>query len=433
MALHRLVLDTVLRLWRKTLSGPGFATDHIAAAFRQDRRIGSHERRDISESLYGMLRQLRRLQFALAQGGWRAVDNDQADLATYLAWLVTEARIPPGVAALELSGPNWNAVARVDEKIALIEDGPSRFALARSLPDWLARRFLDEFGDEADALAAALNRRAPLVIRTNTARISREALAARLKEEGVVAAATLYSPHGLVFASHVNAFGLAAFREGLFEVQDEGSQLIAHLVAAPPGGSVADICAGAGGKTLAIAAQMGGRGRILALDTSKKKLAELSRRCRRAGVSSVRAVQIPPDSYPPEVEKMLGRMDRVLADVPCSGIGAMRRNPDTRWRLSEEDLHALPKLQEAIASRGVELLRPGGRLIYATCTMLPDENERVVERLLAADSRLELVRAAEVWGNAFASPLTDPTGTFLKLLPHRHDTDGFFAAVLRRR
>jgi 16S rRNA (cytosine967-C5)-methyltransferase len=421
----------VLRLWRETLSSRAFATDHIARAFRADRRIGSHERRSISEALYGMLRQMRRLDYALRLAGFSPRSNDEADQAMFLAWLVLHGRMDPAAAAQVMPGVRWDAVAGVDQAIARDPDPVERFALAHSLPDWLARRLLARFGDEAEPLAGALNLRAPLTVRANLLKTSRDDLAARLAAEGVTARPTRFAPHGLVFESHVNAFGLKAFRDGLFEVQDEGSQLVAALVASPPGGRVVDACAGAGGKTLAIAADMGNRGRLLSLDVSARKLAELARRARRAGLSNWQAIQVEPDAYPDAVRALEGSMDRVLADVPCSGIGAMRRNPDARWRLTEAEADRLPARQAAIALTASSLLKPGGRLIYATCTILPHENQQVVERILEQAPHLSLVRVAEIWGSARAAEVCDASGTFLELLPHRHDTDGFFAAVLR--
>ena len=226
-------------------------------------------------------------------------------------------------------------------------------------------------------------------------------------------------------------FGLPAFKEGLFEVQDEASQLVAEVTAPPPRGLVIDACAGAGGKTLALGALLENRGRLLALDVDPKKLEELSRRARRAGLSNHRALEVDATAYPDEVEALRGRADRVLVDAPCSGIGALRRNPEARWRLSEDDIPRLAGEQLGIARRAMSLVAPGGRLVYATCTVLRQENEAVVDQLLAPG--WEVMRVAEIWGSERAAAVTDPSGTYLKLRPDRHDTDGFFAAILYRR
>jgi 16S rRNA (cytosine967-C5)-methyltransferase len=417
--------DLILDLWTKTRIDWGFATDRLSAAFRSDRSLGSGERREVAETLYGMIRQLRRIDFAL-EG--MHVAGATRELARYLAYRVLAGEIAPAAAAAELAG-DWEAVARVDERIARERDPVRRLGLARSLPDWLARRLLADHGADADALAAALNARAPMTVRANTLKTTRDALAARLAAEGIVTHPGRWAPAALVLDTRTNAFGLGAFRDGLFEVQDEASQLVAELVAPPPRGLVVDACAGAGGKTLALGALLGNRGRLWALDVDARKLGELVRRARRAGLSNHRAVAVAADAYPDEVEALHGRADRVLVDAPCSGIGALRRNPEARWRLADDDIPRLAAEQLAVARRAMGLVAVGGRLIYATCTVLAEENQAVVDRLLRPG--WEVMRVAEIWGSERAAPVTD--GAFLTMLPHRHDTDGFFAAVLYRR
>jgi 16S rRNA (cytosine967-C5)-methyltransferase len=420
--------DLILSLWTKTRIDWGFASDRLADAFRRERGLSSRERREVAETLYGMIRQARRIDFALEGFGLK---GDRRELARHLAYRVLEGEISPAQAAAEIPG-DWAAVAAVDARIAAVRDPVVRLGLARSLPDWLARRLLDDHGEQADPLAAALNTRAPLTVRANTLKTTREALAARLAADGIETHPTRLAPAGLVLDTRVNVFGLAAFREGLFEAQDEASQLVAELVAPPPRGLVVDACAGAGGKTLALGGFMENRGRIVALDVDERKLVELRRRARRAGLTNARAVTVDEaGGWPDEVAALAGRADRVLVDAPCSGIGALRRNPEARWRLADVDLARLPEEQKRIARRAAGLVAPGGRLIYATCTVMRAENEAVVEALLVPG--WELVRVAEIWGTERAVRLSDATGTFLKLLPHRHDTDGFFAAVLRRR
>jgi 16S rRNA (cytosine967-C5)-methyltransferase len=223
----------------------------------------------------------------------------------------------------------------------------------------------------------------------------------------------------------MNAFALSAFRDGLFEVMDEGSQLVADLVAPPPGGRVVDACAGAGGKTLAIGAALGGKGRMLALDTDGKKLEELRRRARRAGLTNVEAKQV--GDGPLAVK---GQFDRVLVDAPCSGLGTLRRNPEARWRLTRATVESFPAQQVALLVTYAPLVAVGGRLIYATCTVARAENDLVIERFLAERDDFVAVPVKEIWGRERALRLGD--GMTLRLFPNRHDTDGFFAAVLRR-
>ncbi len=355
------------------------------------------------------------------------------DLATYIAWQLLDGDWRLDQAYALIPDVSWEEVMRCPERESAIHDQTRRLGIKRSLPDWLAAELLAEYGDDADPLAEALNRRAPLTIRANTIRITREKLALRLLDEGVETVPCTVAPHGLRFNSFVNAFGLRAFQDGLFEVQDEASQLVTELVAPPPHSVVVDACAGAGGKTLALAAGMHNQGRLWALDPSARKLEELVRRCRRNGATNIRAMRIAQDSYPKEVQELEGKVKRVLTDVPCSGLGAMRRNPETRWRLTPQDLDRLPEVQEAIASRALSLLLPGGRLIYSTCTILSKENEQVVQRLLARFPQLELIRPAEILGGARAATVVDPTGWYFKPLPHRTGMDGFFAAVMRLR
>jgi 16S rRNA (cytosine967-C5)-methyltransferase len=299
-----------------------------------------------------------------------------------------------------------------------------------SYPTWLLETFADDLGqDEALALADAMNRRAPLAVRVNTARVGRDQLAGALAEEHVVAHPTPLSPVGLTFETRVNAFGLSAFREGLYEVMDEGSQLVAELVAPPPGGRVLDACAGAGGKTLALGALLGGKGRVLAIDTDGRKLEELRRRARRAGLTNVEAKQVSDD--PASVTRVVpGTFHRVLVDAPCSGLGTLRRNPEARWRLTRAAVASFPARQLGLMVTYAPLVAVGGRLVYATCTVTRAENEKVVEQFLAERDDFVAVPVKEIWGGERAAGMGD--GMTLRLFPHRHDTDGFFAAVLRR-
>jgi 16S rRNA (cytosine967-C5)-methyltransferase len=306
--------------------------------------------------------------------------------------------------------------------------GLEREALRLSYPTWMMDRLVTDLGEaDALALAAAMNDRAPLTVRSNGIKVSREELVTRLAEEGVVARPTEFSPTGLLFETRVNAFGLSAFRDGLFEVMDEGSQLVAEAVAPPPGGRVVDACAGAGGKTLALAALLDGQGRILALDSNGKKLEELRRRARRAGLTNVTAREVRGPGMPAEAK--LGAWDRVLVDAPCSGLGTLRRNPEARWRLNPKTVDGFPAQQLALMVTYAPLVAPGGRLVYATCTVLRQENESVVERFLAERPDFVLMPIKEIWGKERALRLGD--GTYLKVFPHRHGSDGFFAGVLR--
>ena len=432
--LGRLVLD----LWQRTRIDWGFASERLAGAFRRERRLGSDERRFAAETLYGMIRHLRRVDEALSAGGLRP-GGEAPDRERLLAYLVLEAGLPVQDAARHAPAIDWRRAAGIDAELARERDPARRIARTHSLPDWLAEVLVAERGADAAAeLAAALNQRAPMTVRANLLTGDAAMLIEELAAERVVGRAGALAPTAVLIdsGSRTNLFGLDAFRRGRFEAQDEGSQLVAELVAPPPRSRAVDYCAGAGGKTLALSALLASRGRVIACDVDRRKLVELRRRARRAGASNVQAIELPADPAagpPPELARLEGGSERVLVDAPCTGIGALRRNPEARWRLVPADLERLPALQLAIARRALELVAPGGRLIYATCTVLRAENQGVVERLMVERPGLELVPVKDVWGSARAAPISDPSGAFLELLPHRHGTDGFFAAVLRRR
>ncbi len=427
-SLRSLILD----LWQRTRIDWTFATGELAAAFRRERKLGSHQRRFVAETLYGMIRHLVRIDRALARSGLRT-GSRAPDALRLTAYLVLEAGLPPAEAARHAPDIDWQHVAAIDEELAREPDAAKRIEATCSLPAWLAAALVAEMGaDEAEALARALNQRAPMTMRANLLVNPRDELARILDAEGVATTAGRWTATALHADSRTNLFGLDAFRAGRFEVQDEGSQLCAELVAPPPRSVVVDYCAGAGGKTLAIAAAMGNRGRIVACDVAVHKIAELRKRARRNRVTTVQAIELA-GGWPASLAALEGKADRVLVDAPCTGIGSLRRNPEARWRLTPADLTRLPAEQLAIAEQALRLVAPGGRLIYATCTVLRAENQAIVDKLLAAHADLEPVPAKEVWGKERATPLTDPTGTFLELRPHRHGTDGFFAAILRRR
>jgi 16S rRNA (cytosine967-C5)-methyltransferase len=430
--LGRLVLD----LWQRTRIDWGFASDRLADAFRRERKLRSEERRFAAETLYGMIRHLRRVDEALSAGGLRP-GGAAPDRERLLAYLVLEGGLAPQDAARHVRSIDWQRVAGIDAELARERDPSRRIARMFSLPDWLAAALVTERGAEVAAeLAAAFNQRAPMTVRANLLAGDADALVADLAATGIAAHRGALGSAAVLVDTRTNLFALDGFKRGRFEAQDEGSQLIAELVAPPPRGRVVDYCAGAGGKTLALAAALANRGRLIACDVDARKLVELRRRARRAGATNIQAALLGPEptsGWPPALAAIEGGSDRVLVDAPCSGIGALRRNPEVRWRLVPADLERLPEVQLGIARRALDLVAPGGRLIYATCTLLAAENQAVIERLAAERTGLEIVPIKDVWGSARAAPLSDASGRFLELLPHRHGTDGFFAAVLRRR
>jgi len=412
----------------------------LEVVLRRQKRLYSQERRATAEALYGVVRAQGRLEWQL---GHRP---SVAEL--YAASLVGPGGLAIEAAERRLGLPRGTLapLRDADARIAAIANPVERLSAEGSLPRWLAERLVAEMGlEEARRFSLAVNTRAPLTVRANLLRTTREDLRIRLAEEGVESEPTRLSPWGLTLDGHANAFGLEAFQGGLFEIQDEGSQLIALACGARPGMKVVDACAGAGGKTLAIGAALGGKGRMLALDTDGKKLEELRRRARRAGLTNVEAHQVSEDgsiawgregSAQPSPSRgardplKAPQFDRVLVDAPCSGLGTLRRNPEARWRLTRATVETFPARQVGLLVTYAPLVAVGGRLIYATCTVARSENDLVIERFLAERDDFVPVPVKEIWGRERAEKLGD--GMTLRLSPNRHDTDGFFAAVLRR-
>ena len=420
----------VLELWQRTRMDWGFVTDRLATTFRKETRIGAHERRFVSETVYGLVRHLRRVDLAIARG--RRATQAPRDLERLLALLVLEGLLPVARAAQVEPALDWAAVAGVDAAIAAERKPAARIALAASLPDWLAARLVADWGDEAQGLALALNERAPMTVRANLLVTDRDALAAELGRAGLETHAGRWCATALVVDSRTNLFSLEPFKRGAFEAQDEGSQLLAELATCDaPRPLVVDYCAGAGGKTLAIAGRLGNRGRIVATDVDRKKLEELRRRARRAQVTNAQAIAIEDGGWTREIDALRGKADVVLVDAPCSGLGALRRNPEARWRLREADLAGFAARQREIAGAARSLCAPGGRLIYATCSLLRAENAEVVEALLAAHSDLAPIPLSDVLGADRARALGD--GDAFTVTPHRHGTDGFSAHVMQLR
>jgi 16S rRNA (cytosine967-C5)-methyltransferase len=330
--------------------------------------------------------------------------------------------------------------AEVDARIARVESDDERLGVAFSLPNWLVERLREELGTATlEAALAWMNEPAPRVARVNTLKTDRESCLRALEEEGIAARATPCAVAGVVLEGRRSPFRTQAFARGELEIQDEASQLVAELVAPPPRSLVVDACAGAGGKTLALAALLAGKGHVVALDASESKLAELRRRARRASAHDVRAVRV--DLLQPDeaLRELAGRAARVLLDAPCSGLGAIRRNPEARWRLRSTDISRLNLAQEALATAAARMVAPHGRLIFATCSFLPSEGERIFEAFLEKNPDFTRVTVRDVMGRARSDVFTTTGGIYLRTAgwagpagPRRGDMDGFFAAVARR-
>jgi len=303
-------------------------------------------------------------------------------------------------------------------------------AVANDLPGWLEPYLERVFGKGLEREMNALNGPAPTDLRVNLLKADRATACRALAAEGVAAEQTPFSPVGLRLRRRVPLGSLAAFEQGLVEVQDESSQIAALLADAKPGMRVVDFCAGAGGKTLALAAAMADRGKLVACEVSQLRLERAARRLRRAGVTNVerRALTGERDKW---VKRHAGSFDRVFVDVPCLGTGTWRRNPDAKWRMRPEDLAELIERQQQILRSAARLVRSRGRLVYATCSLLREEDEAQTEAFLAAEPDFSLLPVARAWGETIGG--ASPGGEdYLRLTPARHGTDGFFVAIFER-
>jgi 16S rRNA (cytosine967-C5)-methyltransferase len=304
-------------------------------------------------------------------------------------------------------------------------------ALLRSnFPAWLFEKLVAQHGEEETLkMAEALNRPAPLDLRVNVLKSTREEAMAELASAPISSEAMPYAPLGIRVAKKPALQNLPLFKNGAIEVQDEGSQVLSQIVGAKRGEMVVDFCAGAGGKTLALGAAMRNTGRLYAFDVSDKRLAKMKPRLARSGLSNVYPVQIAHENDA-KVKRLAGKIDRVLVDAPCSGLGTLRRNPDMKWRQTPQTIAELNVKQTAILAGAARLVKPGGRLVYATCSILDEENEAIVTQFLASRDDFMLVPVNEVLAEQ-KIPLA--MQQYLKLEPLHFQTDGFFAAVLERR
>jgi 16S rRNA (cytosine967-C5)-methyltransferase len=413
------------------------ADDAAADYFRRRRYIGAKDRSHIAGHVYAVLRHRAALDWWIARAGKGVVET--AARSRVLAGLVLAEGWRPEAVAACCDGDRFRPAKLSAAEALLVDSLGSRTlrhprmprAVANDLPEWLEPYLERVFGKGLEREMAALNAPAPIDLRVNLLKADRETAQRALAAEGVRAEPTPWSPVGLRLAGRVPLSGLAAFKDGLFDVQDEGSQIAALLAGARPGMRVVDFCAGAGGKTLALAAGMANRGKLVACDVSARRLERAARRLRRAGVGNVerRVLASERDKW---VKRHAGSFDRVFVDVPCLGTGTWRRNPDAKWRSRPVDLAELIERQQQILRSAARLVRPGGRLVYATCSLLREEDEAQAEAFLADAPDFALFPAARAWEETIggASP---GGGDYLFLTPARHGTDGFFVALFERK
>ena len=430
-------IQAAIELLDLILSSDVPADASVAAYLRDRRYIGSGDRRDLVEGAYAVLRSRAALGWWIGRSGAGAEISGRTLMIAALTLLEgwdadrIAGSFDGGRYRPEPLSREERALARALEGHSIAHpDQPPPVRL--EYPEWLVPKLTQAFGARLEPEMAALMREAPLDLRANLIKATREQARAALAEAGLEAGETPLSPWGLRLPGRVALGTVPAFKAGLVEVQDEGSQLIALLTDARPGSRVCDFCAGAGGKTLALAATMENKGQITACEVLPGRLDRSAVRLRRAGVHTVERVPIEHERDP-WVKKHKGRFDRVLVDAPCSGIGTWRRNPDAKWRLTPERLAELTQLQERILASAARLVKPGGRLVYATCSLLTEENEAQVAAFLAEHAEFAQVRVAQVWAALLPETPVPTTGPTLTLTPASHGTDGFFLAVLERK
>lgn len=416
MRFSRELLDASAAALAEVLTFAYPADAMLSHFFREHPKLGRRDRAVIAETIYAVLRRLRLLSHVSR--------SDSPRILVLSAWVSLLGANLREVSAFTRRGED-EQLAKIKQEVHL----PQPFEVECDFPDWLIERLRRRFDDEALLeLARALHRSAPLDLRVNLARATRQDIIARLGADAIGASATPYSPAGVRIVGNPSINLHPLFRQGLVEVQDEGSQILCYLVAPRRGEMVVDFCAGAGGKTLALGMLMRSTGRLYAFDVSDKRLAQLKPRLARSGLSNVHPQRIQ-NERDPRLSRLAGKIDRVLVDAPCTGLGTLRRNPDLKWRRRPEDVEELRAKQATILAGAARLVKPGGRLVYATCSLLEEENRAVVDAFLTASGEFVLKPVREVLA---AERISLDMGDTLELWPHRHATDGFFAAVLDR-
>ncbi len=412
------ILNNSVELLSSALEGKQPADQIIQKYFRAHPNMGMQDRGFAAETVYGCLRRKRSLEYSLGE-------HSPTPMHLIAAYLVATQ----GWSARALEEAGFKGARDLVTRLRKADIAAIPPAVRADLPDWLYERLAAQLGeDETQQLATALNQPAPVDLRVNTLKLRREEAAARLAEAGYPTELTPYSPIGLRRHDRAPLFNTHAYKEGLIEVQDEGSQLLSFLLSPKRSEMVVDFCAGAGGKTLHLGALMGNTGTLYAFDTSEKRLAKMKPRLKRAGLDTVRSVVIEHERDR-RVQRLRGKIDRVLVDAPCTGLGTLRRNPDLKWRPA--DLKHLTDLQGRILTAAAALLKPGGQLVYATCSPLREENDAVVNAFLESHPEFSPLPVSETLARK-GIVLPGNNESYLRLYTHRHHTDCFFAALLQR-
>ena len=426
------LLDQIFDAWREEKRIPADKLlDHY---FKANRYIGSKDRGAVSELVYWSLRHKGNIEWWLNSIQFPYINGRSLAFAAVLLRGEFDERTLPTMTQDSKFSPKSLSISEtaMAGKLAgqpITHPGMPPHAKL-NYPQWMTPLLEKNFGPAMEAEIEAMAEQAPTDLRVNTLKATREQLIESLREDGFEVEATPTSPLGVRMKKRGPVFTASSFKKGWFEVQDEGSQMVAILAQPEPGQKVIDFCAGAGGKTLALAAAMHNKGRLMAWDTSEKRLNQIKERLRRAGVDNVQiqVIESESDSF---IKRHKGTADRVLVDAPCSGTGTWRRNPDLKWRFTQQDLNEVMAVQERILDSAARLVKPGGRLIYATCSVLKNENDEQVAKLLTKRNDFRVVCAQKVWSKTCTEG-NDQSVSYLSVTPHKDGVDGFFAAVLER-
>jgi 16S rRNA (cytosine967-C5)-methyltransferase len=411
--------------------------DRIVSEFlRQKKYLGSHDRRFISDAVYGLIRH-RRLSRSLIK---RFIHEhpEAANLeaphvrhfAAYIACaLATESNNSLPVHYWQTCFPKIDLQVFTDwihahRSVDFLTEKIAKIGTRYSFEDWMVREWDEQLGAETEQMLASLNTPAPVTLRINLSKTTRDECRNRLAAEGIQTVPTLLSPAGLTVNKRFNMLASHTFKDGLFEVQDEGSQIISLLLNLKSGMTIIDGCAGAGGKTLHLADLLHDDGYVYAFDLHAGRLKELESRAARTGVRCIKTTVTANVNH----KGFIGKADIVLVDAPCSGVGTIRRNPWLKWSVAESSVKYYAEKQRTILTSHAQYVKTGGVLVYATCSLFRHENEGTVEHFLSSHNDFELLDMRERL-EAFGLSSTTP---FLYLYPHRHNTDGFFIALMRR-
>lgn len=425
-------LSSVIELLDIIMSDAGPAEHCVRTYFRTRRYAGSKDRRWVTEFLFSLFRRLGEVDWAVSE---LALDNSSRTRALVALSMLEKVSLED-IQSLYMSGSYASEPLSEDENSALQKLESLNFSeipqyAKDNFPAWLFDEIHCQYGEAAGAVLASYQERAPLTLRVNKLRSDRDETVRLLKEDGVEASATKLSPIGIILEERVNLTNHGVMERGLVEVQDEAAQISSLLADAQPGMQVTDFCAGAGGKSLAMAAEMDNIGQIYAFDINLRRMKDITIRCRRAGVHIIETHQLHQDERDEEIFSRLGEtMSRVFVDAPCSGSGTWRRQPDQKWFFNEERLAELVDIQQNILEQASRLVAPGGRLIYATCSILQQENANQVSTFLEKHKDFSILPVSNLASDLEIGLVKKED--FLKLTPNEAGTDGFFTAILGR-